>query len=74
MEVRIGVQQAPRELVLDSAQAPDEIVAAVTAAFKSNDGVLSLEDEKGRRVMVPVTKLAYVEIGEEARRVGFGAM
>ncbi|MDQ1465480.1 MAG: hypothetical protein QOC73_2421, partial [Actinomycetota bacterium] len=38
-------------------------------------GLLVLADEKGRRVMVPVEKLAYVEIGESLeRRVGFGAM
>jgi hypothetical protein len=36
--------------------------------------VLSLVDEKGRRVIVPIAKLAYVEIAESATRpVGFVA-
>ena len=75
MEVKIGVQHAPRELVLESGQTPDEVEKAVAAAFKSSEGVLSLVDDKGRRVLVPVTKLAYVEIAEnEQRRVGFGAV
>jgi hypothetical protein len=75
VEVKIGVQHAPRELVLESAQSPDEVQDAVTAAFKSDDGVLTLVDDKGRRVVVPITKLAYVEIAEaEQRRVGFGAV
>ncbi|MFP5218845.1 MAG: DUF3107 domain-containing protein [Actinomycetes bacterium] len=75
MEVKIGVQHAPRELVLESGQTPDEVEKAITAAFKSNDGLLSLVDDKGRRVVVPVTKVAYVEIAEaEQRRVGFGAI
>ena len=75
MEVKIGVQHAPRELVLESTQTPDEVEKAVAAAFKSSDGVLSLVDDKGRRVIVPVTTLAYVEIAEnEQRRVGFGAV
>ena len=75
MEVKIGVQQAPRELVLESTQTPDEVEKAVAAAFKSSEGVLSLVDDKGRRVIVPVTKLAYVEIADaEQRRVGFGAV
>ena len=75
MEVKIGVQHAPRELVLESAQTPDDVQKAVDAAFKSPDGVLQLVDDKGRRVIVPVTKLAYVEIAEsEQRRVGFGAL
>ena len=37
--------------------------------------MLTLVDEKGRRVLVPADKLAYVEIAEaEQRRVGFGAL
>jgi len=47
---------------------------AVTEALSSGDGVLSLVDEKGRRVIVPVAKLAYVEIAEATGRpVGFTA-
>lgn len=75
MEVKIGVQYASRELVLESAQTPDEVAAAVSAALKADLGILSLVDERGRRVLVPADKLAYVEIAEtEQRRVGFGAM
>ena len=75
MEVKIGVQFAPRELVLESSQSPAEIEKAVAEALKADLGVLTLEDEKGRRVLVPADKLAYVEIAEqEVRRVGFGAL
>ncbi len=36
------------------------------------EGVLSLVDEKGRRVIVPVDKIAYIEIAEaQSRPVGF---
>lgn len=74
MEVKIGVLHAPRELSLESSQTPDEVQAAVAAALTSG-GVLSLVDEKGRRVIVPVTQLGYVEIGESSnRRVGFGTL
>ena len=74
MEVKIGVQFSAREIVLDSAQTPDEIAAAVDVALKADLGVLTLVDDKGRRVLVPADKLAYVEIAEtETRRVGFGA-
>ena len=75
MEVKIGVQFAPRELVLESSQSPDDVAKAVADALKADLGVLTLEDEKGRRVLVPADKLAYVEIAEsETRRVGFGAI
>jgi len=72
VEVKIGVQYAPRELVIDSAQSPAEVEASVTSAISAADGVLSLVDEKGRRVIVPVSKIAYVEIAEAStRQVGF---
>ena len=46
------------------------------SAFKTLSlGVLSLLDERGRRILVPADKLAYVEIAEaESRKVGFGAV
>lgn len=75
MEVKIGVQHAAREIVLESAQSAEEVSDIVTAALEGGHGLLTLDDEKGRRVLVPVEKLAYVEIGEpEVRRVGFGTL
>ncbi len=75
MEVKIGVQYAPRELVLESPQAADEIERAVDEALRADIGVLTLIDAKGRRVLVPADKLAYVEIADsDPRRVGFGAI
>lgn len=72
MEVKVGVQYAPRELVLESAQSPQDVEASVVEALSRADGVLSLVDERGRRIIVPVAKLAYVEIAEAAQRpVGF---
>jgi hypothetical protein len=72
VEVKIGVQFAPRELVVDSAQTPVEVEQLVTDALASDKQVLCLTDEKGRRVIVPVSKLAYVEIAEAtSRQVGF---
>jgi Protein of unknown function (DUF3107) len=67
VEVKIGVQHAPRELTLESAQTPAEVEQAVTEAM-AKDTVLTLTDEKGRRVIVPVDKVAYVEIAESSNR------
>lgn len=75
MEVKIGIQNVARELVLESTQSPEQVEAAVSEAIKSDLGLLTLVDEKGRRVVVPITKLAYIEIAEaESRRVGFGTL
>ncbi|HVC72670.1 MAG TPA: DUF3107 domain-containing protein [Mycobacteriales bacterium] len=72
MEVKIGVQRTPREIVLESTQSPDEVEAAVRDALKDPSGVLALVDEKGRRVVVPSALIAYVEIADaDHRRVGF---
>ena len=72
MEVKIGVQQAAREVVLESTLTPDEVVALVSAAV-SNASSLVLGDDKGRTVIVPGDKIAYVEIGAAERgRIGFG--
>jgi hypothetical protein len=73
VEVKIGVQFAARELVLESAQSAQDVEKAVAAALSTDGGVLTLEDEKGRHVVVPADKLAYVEIAADTgqRRVGF---
>ena len=62
MEVKIGVQHAPREVTLDSDESAEDVERQVNEALAA-DGVLSLRDTKGRRYIVPVAKLAYVEIG-----------
>jgi hypothetical protein len=75
VEVKIGVKGAPRELVLETDQAADDIAAEVRAATADPTSILELVDTRGRRVLVPSDKLAYVELGEqEARKVGFAAM
>ena len=75
MEVKIGVKGANRELVVETAASADEVAAAVRAALTDAAGLLVLSDDKGRQVMVPADKVAYVELGEsESRKVGFGAL
>jgi hypothetical protein len=71
MEIKIGVQHAQRELVVESSATAEEVHNQVADALAAG-GVLSLADTKGRTVLVPVEKLAYVEIGGGvAGQVGF---
>ncbi len=73
MEIKIGVQFAQRELTLESNQSAEEIEKAIADAVVSKTALLTLVDEKGRTVVVPTDKLAYVELGApESRHVGFG--
>ncbi len=74
MEVKIGVQYAARELVIDSNLSSDEIEAEVGKALSGENAVLSLTDSKGRRVLVPSAKLSYIELGSPTvGQVGFKA-
>ncbi|WP_042365086.1 MULTISPECIES: DUF3107 domain-containing protein [Streptacidiphilus] len=74
MEVKIGVQNAAREIVLESTQTADEVESAVAAAVDGGK-LLKLTDEHGRKILVPADRLAYVEIGEPTRqKVGFGTL
>ncbi len=74
MEVKIGIQSVPRELVVET-ETPAEAIEAGLAAALENGGqsVFALTTAKGGRVLVPADKIAYVEFGApETRRVGFG--
>ena len=72
MEIKIGVQNVGREIVLESNQDAETVAKVVGEAIKGG-GELRLTDDKGRLIIVPGKALGYVEIGaEEVRRVGFG--
>jgi hypothetical protein len=77
VDVRIGIVQTPKELEVELGDDADrdKVLSDIEAALGGSDGVLWLSDRKGRRVAVPVAKIAYVEVGAPSgdRRVGFGA-
>ncbi len=58
MDVKIGVADTGRELVVNSTATPEEIEAQVAEAFKDPQSTLTLVDEKGRRILVPSAKIA----------------
>jgi len=72
LEIKIGVQNVGREIVLESDQDAETLAKTVGEAINAGTQ-LRLKDDKGRLIIVPGNALAYVEIGaEEVRRVGFG--
>lgn len=75
MDVRIGVTQAPRELNLEVDDGErDDLKARVDAALSGATDVLWVTDKRGREVVVPAAKIAYVDVGsaDGDRRIGFG--
>lgn len=74
MDIKIGIQNIARDVVIDSTASADEIKQQITDALASN-GVLTLTDAKGRTVIVPASAIGYVDLGQEhTRPVGFGAL
>ena len=74
MEVKIGIQSVPRELVVETDTPADEIERQLASALSGDhDSVFAVTMSKGGKVLVPADKIAYLEFGApETRRVGFG--
>jgi hypothetical protein len=73
VEVKIGIKDTPRELVVSSGQSPEEVEKLVAEALTAGDGLFRINDEKGRKYIVPSDRIAYVEIApSDVRKVGFG--
>jgi hypothetical protein len=72
VEVKIGIVESPRELVVSSDQTPEEVQKLVEASLGGGDALLKLVDDKGRTFLVRPDQIAYVEIAPAERRVGFG--
>jgi hypothetical protein len=75
VEVKIGIQSIPRELVVDTDTPAEEIERALAAALSGAPGqsVLAIDMPKGGRLLIPADKIAFIEFtSDQARRVGFG--
>jgi helix-turn-helix protein len=74
VEVKIGIQSVPRELVVETDARADEIEHQLANVLADGaHSVFTLPMTKGGKILVPGDKIAYVEFGApEARRVGFG--
>jgi hypothetical protein len=71
VEVKIGIQSIPREIVLETNVPAEKIESSLSEALASG-GLFVLADDKDGKVIVPADKIGYVEFsGVEQRRVGF---
>ena len=71
MEIRIGIQHVNREVVLESNDSLAAVQKSIDSALSAGS-LLTLTDEKGRTVMVPGDKIAFIVIGAQTSgRVGF---
>lgn len=73
IEVRIGVSDSRREIVLEIEEEADVVRKTIEGAIEG-EGTLWLTDRKGTQLGIPIAKLAYVEISpQSARPVGFAS-
>ncbi|WP_342319185.1 DUF3107 domain-containing protein [Corynebacterium mayonis] len=72
MDVKIGLADTPRELVISSAGQQDEVLDQVTRAIAADEPTVTLTDEKNRKFVVRTERISYVEVGSgTVRAVGF---
>jgi hypothetical protein len=75
VQVRIGVQLVPKELVIETSLSADEVERTLAAALAAADGIFSIKDNRSGRVVIPARNVGYLEIEEEqSRQVGFGTL
>lgn len=72
MEVKIGLQSAPRELVFDTDLTPDKLQSLLDEGRSSEGGLVAVTDSRGRPLLIAADKVAYVEFGTSTSgAVGF---
>lgn len=72
MEVKIGVQNAARELSVDTEENSESVLAKLNSALQEG-ALFTLADAKGNTVAVPADKVAYLNFtADTGRKVGFG--
>ncbi|MFT4186681.1 MAG: DUF3107 domain-containing protein [Micrococcaceae bacterium] len=72
MEIKIGIQNTARELVIDTNEDKKTIEEQVTKQL--SEELLRVKDAKGNTTLVPTKNISYIELETAApRKVGFGA-
>lgn len=74
MEVKIGITDIAREVVIETTASADEVTNQLREALK-NDDLFELADGRDRRLLIPAHRIGYLDLGSGATRtVGFGAV
>ncbi|WP_283135601.1 DUF3107 domain-containing protein [Rhizohabitans arisaemae] len=75
MEIKIAVKSVHHELIVETDMTMEQVEDALRNALAVERGVFAITDTGGRRIVVPVASLGYIEMGkEEPRMAGFAGM
>ena len=74
MDIELGIRHVARAVTFSTEESADAVNAAISTAV-SEDKPIVLNDDKGRRIIVPAGALGYAIVGSETKHaVGFGAL
>lgn len=74
MEIKIGISDVTRDVTIETEASAEEIAGRLSDALEKQS-LFEVTDAKGRRVIVPAAKIAYLDLGApSARPVGFGVV
>ena len=78
MDIRIGITHAPREISIeidDDESVVKKTKALAESALGGSSITFTVTDRRGRQVVIPSAKIAYIEFGapDGDRKLGFGS-
>lgn len=72
MDIKVGFVASPRDIVINSKEDRDALLARVEEFLATDSGTLKLEDTKGAVTLLVRDQVAFIEVGaSSARTVGF---
>lgn len=72
MDIKIGLADTPRELVIKLPEGQNDFISTVEQAIDAGQATVKVVDEKERTYLIRTDRVAYVEQGSTtARSVGF---
>ena len=74
MDIELGIQNVARAVTFSTEESAEAVNATISAAVAENKPIV-LNDDKGRKFIVPAGALGYAIVGSETKHaVGFGAL
>ena len=72
MDIKIGVTQIARELEIETELTSEQIIEKIQESRNSGNPLV-IDGSNGRRLVVPVEEIGYIDMGAQNQRpVGFG--
>lgn len=72
MDIKIGLADTPRELVIKLPEGQEDFISTIEQAIDAGQATVKVVDDKERSYLIRTDRIAYVEQGSTtARSVGF---